>query len=182
MKSRVHFLLGLYSHKSRSIRFCSQSRFSDLCLKTALAGLLQCLPFARIRPFRLCTGMTITGHSMTSASVSDSHLVLDLYHVSLNSTFRLRLAPKKLHRAWIIPQTLPNGSVCVIALFHSCWESLVYTVLISRPIECFTNNVFDVKIDFSDSRFHQFILTVLLLRLISWGRNRWISSFHSARN
>ena len=45
------------------------------------------------------------------------------------------------------------------ALFHSCRESLAigYTVHISRPIEGFTNNVLGVKIEFSDSRFHQFI-------------------------
>ena len=42
-------------------------------------------------------------------------------------------------------------------LFHSCLESLVYTVDIIRPIKCLTNNVLEVKIEFSDSRFHQFI-------------------------
>ena len=29
------------------------------------------------------------------------------------------------------------------ALFHSCLESLVYTVLISHHIECFANNVLE---------------------------------------
>ena len=43
------------------------------------------------------------------------------------------------------------------ALFHSCLESLVYTVQISRTIECFTNNVLEVKIEFIDSRFHPFV-------------------------
>ena len=84
--------------------------------------------------------------------------------VSLNRACRLGLASKKLCRAWVVPRAFRKGSICHSilkgkvehmsvtvdvgtkreALFHSCLESLVYTFHISRPIECFTNNVLEV--------------------------------------
>ena len=97
------------SHKWRSIRLFSQSRFSDLCLKTAWAGLLQCVPFARRTAF-----MASHRHDHRAAlnDFSVSFRSSPCTSVSLNRACRLGLASKKMYRAWIVSRAFSNGSIC----------------------------------------------------------------------
>ena len=132
-----------------------------------------------ICPYTAFTASHWHDHRVSLSDFSVSFRSSPCTSVSLNRACRLGLDSKEVVQSLDSPQSVTSqwfnlchsilkGEVEHMSvtrdldtergvLFHSCLESLVYTVDITRPIECLTNNVLEVKIEFSDSRFHQFI-------------------------
>ena len=155
------------------IKHFSQSRFfgslSDNSASTTFTIRFIC-------PYTAFTASHRHDHLVTLKDFSVSLRPSPFTSVLTNRAWRMRLASKKLYRAWIVPQSVTQWfNLCHSILkgeaermsvivdedterevfFHSCSESLVYHI--SGTIECFANNAFEVQIEFSDSRFHQFI-------------------------